>query len=299
MQRLTALIAGFAFLTATAESGAQMPDWSEFRDLEGNVYYYDRAGKIRIIEKTGDSLRPVTADGIEYHLNRGLTCLQEKKIPQGLAVLKSILAMKPVNSLVQDAQVKSAAAINRLKKREMDRFDMYSERSCLLMYKDEGVTHVMNDHAGYSFETRGDIGLIRTRERRALDYEYHGSLWGVRTRAKDRAAGGYDLIVAVDFERFKGPVRDMDEAMGRMARVTGFGAVERKTIEKNDRRLIMNFTSASSLSGYDGVFMRGNYLFMVRVACNGTLYESNGELMKAIIMSFSTLPHDSIRDGAR
>ena len=95
---------------------AQMPDWKYFRDREGNIYFIDQAGKIRITNVRKYLHKPVSARGIDYYLEYGAELINEHRPIEGLSVLKSICALKSDNNRIYQAQVKATQLIMKLKK---------------------------------------------------------------------------------------------------------------------------------------------------------------------------------------
>lgn len=152
----------FAFSTFLV---AQMPDWKYFRDREGNTYFFDQAGKIRITSMKQYRYRAVSPRGIDYYLEYGTELINEHHPIEGLSVLKSICALKNDNNRIYQAQVKAADLIMKLKKRNGPRFTSMNESASLMIYTVDDGIEIINDQMMYSFKVPGRVDVVRKVDR--------------------------------------------------------------------------------------------------------------------------------------
>lgn len=271
---------------------AQMPDWKYFRDREGNTYFIDQAGKIRITDVKEYRYRPVSSRGIDYYLNYGTTLIQDHRLEEGLSVLKSICALPVDNNRIYQAQVKSMELINALKRRNGPRFEALNESASLILFIRDDVTHVINDQMYYSFRVPWTIGVIRKRDRgrTGVDYRYSGVQFGLRrSGAKGAQIGEFDMLMAVDSEKFSVAIKNIDDAADKWKWNIGYDGLVRKVVSQEDNRLIYQFRSSGPaiFAGLEGIFLNENYTHCVRIVSSEQGYRENREFMRNLIESFT------------
>lgn len=273
---------------------AQMPDWKYFRDREGNTYFIDQAGKIRITDVKEYRYRPVSSHGIDYYLNYGTTLIQDHRLDEGLSVLKSICALPVDNNRIYQAQVKAVELINALKRKNGPRFAALNESASLILFKKDGVTNIINDQMHYSFGVPCSIGVIRKRDRgrAGVDYRYSGVQFGLQMDdARGAKAGKYDMLMAVDSEKFSVPIKNIDDAADKWKWNIGYDGLAREVVAKDDRRLIYRFRSSGPaiFAGLEGIFLNGVYTHCVRIVASESEYGANREFMRNLMEGFNTV----------
>ena len=270
---------------------AQMPDWKYFRDREGNTYFIDQAGKIRITDVRGYRYRPVSSRGIDFYLNYGTTLIQDHRLAEGLSVLKSICALPVDNNRTYQAQVKAMELINTLKRRNGPRFEALNESASLILFKKDDVTNIINDQMLYSFRVPCRIGVIRKRDRAqaGVDYRYSGVQFGLqRSGDKDAQAGEFDMLMAVDSEKFSVAIKNIADAADTWKWNIGYDGLAREIVAQDDSRLIYQFKSGGPVifAGLEGIFLNENYTHCVRIVSSESGYRANREFMRNLMESF-------------
>lgn len=273
---------------------AQMPDWKYFRDREGNTYFIDQAGKIRITDVREYRYRPVSSRGIDYYLNYGTTLIQDHRLPEGLSVLKSICALPVDNNRTYQAQVKAMKLINTLKRRNGPRFAALNESASLILFKKDDITNVVNDQMFYSFRAPCRIRVIRKRDRAkaGVGYRYSGVQFGVQTSGgKDAQAGEFDMLMAVDSEKFSVTIKNIAAAADTWKWNIGYDGLAREVVTRDDNRLIYQFKSSAPVifAGLEGIFLNKNYTHCVRIVSSESGYRANREFIRSLMESFKTV----------
>lgn len=268
---------------------SQMPDWKFFRDRQGNTYYIDQAGKIRITSVAEYDYRAVSPRGIDYYLNYGTTLIQDRRILEGLTVLKSIRALPADNARIEQAQVRATELINTLKRRNGPRFAAQNEAASLMFIESEGGVRVINDRMFYSFRGPAVLSVIRKNNRAGLDYRYEGVLFGARNAP---AAGGeskaYDFLIAVDSERYAVRFKNIDQAIQLWRGIIGYDGLERRTIDTGEDRIVYEFSNRGEprYNGVEAIFINGKFTHCARVISSDTGYRVGGVMMNDVMKSF-------------
>ncbi len=273
---------------------AQMPDWKYFRDREGNTYFIDQAGKIHITDVREYRYRPVTPRGIDYYLNYGTTLIKDHRLAEGLSVLKSICALPVDNNRTYQAQVKAMELVNMLKKRNGPRFTALNESASLILFMVDDVTKIINDHMFYSFQVPCRIHVVRTRDRAqaGVDYRYSGIQFGLQTTGgRDRQAGEFDMLMAVDSEKFSVQLKNITDAVEKWKWNIGYDGLVREELARSEDRLLYQFRSSGPVifTGMEGIFVNKNYTHCVRIVSSEAGYRVNRELMRKVMESFRTV----------
>ena len=281
----------FFLITCIFSLLAQMPDWKYFRDREGNTYFIDQAGKIRITDVKEYRYRPVSSRGIDYYLNYGTTLIQDHRLDEGLSVLKSICALPVDSNRTYQAQVKAMELINTLKRRNGPRFEALNESASLILFKQDDVTHIINDQMYYSFKVPCRIGVIRKRDRAraGVDYRYSGVQFGLqRSDAGGAQAGEFDMLMAVDSEKFSVAIKNIGDAADKWKWNIGYDGLTREVVTQDGGRLIYQFRSGGPVifAGLEGIYLNGNYTHCVRIVSSEPGYRSNREFMLSLMESF-------------
>jgi hypothetical protein len=273
---------------------AQMPDWKYFRDREGNTYFIDQGGKIHITDVREYRYRPVTPRGIDYYLNYGTTLIKDHRLAEGLSVLKSICALPVDNNRTYQAQVKAMELVNTLMKRNGPRFTALNESASLILFTVGDVTKIINDHMLYSFQVPCKINVVRKRDRAqaGVDYRYSGIQFGVQTTGvRNRQAGEFDMLMAVDSEQFTVKLKNIADAVEKWRWNIGYDGLVREELARSEDRLLYQFRSSGPVifAGMEGIFVNKNYTHCVRIISSEAGYGVNRELMRKVIESFRTV----------
>ncbi|MBN2158856.1 MAG: hypothetical protein JW807_05630 [Spirochaetes bacterium] len=281
----------FIILAGSLALISQMPDWKYFRDREGNTYFIDQAGKIRIINMPEYRYRPVSVRGIDYYLNYGSSLLKEHRPVEALSVLKSIRALPAENNRIYRAQVKATEIMETMKRRNGPRYAAMDEEASLILYRGNGVIEVINDHMRYSFRVPGEVTVVRKkiRGKAGVEYRYEGVLFGVR---KTEAAGeGFDYLMAVDSERYGVRYRDLAEAENIWKGNIGHEGLSRETLARDEGRVLYSFRNSGTprYAGIEGFFVNGRYGHYARLIASEEAFAENRESMRKIIESFKVV----------
>lgn len=270
----------------------QMPDWKYFKDRQGNTYFLDRAGKIRITNLKRYGYRPVSASGIDYYIEYATSLIQEHRPLEGISVLKSICALPSDNNRVLQAQVRATEILNTLKKKNGPRYSAMNESASLIIFSNDGATTVINDLMRYTFQAPGRIDVVRKRDRAGSEYRYSGIQFGARASRNAAAPGdAYDFLIAVDSEKFSVPIRDLSHAVEQWRGNVGDQGLTRQVLEQKDDRVIYLFRSGDrpGYTGIEGIYVIGCYSHYVRLIASDSGYREDGGIMRKIIGGFRTV----------
>lgn len=293
MQRLAVIYRVILFAGSLALI-SQMPDWKYFRDREGNTYFIDQAGKIRIISTPEYRYRPVSARGIDYYLNYGSSLIKEHRPVEALSVLKSIRALPADNNRIYRAQVKATELMETMKKRNGPRYAAMDESASLALFKADGAVEIINDYMRYSFSVPGEVTVVRkkTRGRAGIEYRYEGVLFGVRKAGS--AGEGFDFLMAVDSERYGVRYKNLGEAENTWKGNIGYEGLTRDTLARDDNHVLYQFRNSSTprYQGIEGFYTNGKYSHYARVIASESGFTAGRELMRKVMESFRvvTLP---------
>ena len=279
-------------LLSSAVLLAQMPDWKFFRDREGNTYFIDQGGKIRITDSTEHPYRAVSPRGIDYYLNYGITLINDHRVHEGLTVLKSIRALPGDSGRIVQAQVKATEVINSLKRRNGPRFVEQNDDASLMFIESDGGVRAINDRMFYSFRVPAGLAVVRKTARGRAEYRYEGVLFGAyRARSGAGDPNAYDFLIAVDSEKYAVRFRDIDHAAEHWRGRAGYGGIERSVLLKRDDRIVYSFTNMSGprYAGLEAVFVNGKFTHCARLITSEAGYRELGPKMEAVVASFSVV----------
>lgn len=269
----------------------QMPDWKFFRDREGNTYFIDQAGKIRLTAVKQYRYKAVSPRGIDYYLEYGAELIREHRPVEGLSVLKSIRALPNDNNRIYRAQVKAAELILGLKKRNGSRFDSMNESASLMFVQADGGIEIINDLMRYSLRTPGPVEVIRKVDRGGMDYRYAGILLGVLPVGAGDGRGGqaaYEMLVAVDTEKFAVSFKNISEAVEKWKGNIGYEGLIREVLTQDGARHISLFRNGGEprYAGIEGIFLNGTYSHYVRIITSEAAYGAQEKRMRTIMEGF-------------
>jgi hypothetical protein len=273
---------------------SQMPDWKFFKDREGHTYFIDRAGKITIADVEKYRYKPVSAGAIDYYLHYGITLVNDHRLIEGLSVLKSILALPADSNRIYTAQVQASETIHSLKKREGTRFSVLDESASLMLLRRDSLIRIINDHMFYSLNVPAEIEIIRVRMRGGVDYRYSGVMIGIRQperRSAEPSNGVYDVLLAIDGEKFSVRFKTLSEAVERWRYNLGFDNFQRTKVSSSGTRVVYHFRKNGSavLEGMEVIVINGCFSYCIRLVTSGSSYEANKGLMEKIVDDFCAI----------
>jgi hypothetical protein len=125
----------------------------------------------------------------------------------------------------------------------------------------------------------------------AKGYIYYGILLGVRFSDDAQGSGrkpGYDLLVAVDSERFPYGAASADKLERSWRKNLGYDTFTRTVQERNAERTIYSFIDAGDprYSGFEGFFVRDTYGYCVRTISTKQIFDSRREWIAALMRGF-------------
>ncbi len=266
-----------------------MPDWSFFRDRDGNRYFYDKAGKIRITSIPQYNVTPVSGDGIDYYLNLGIELSDSGDYLRGLTILKSIIAMPVKNNRIYTASSMAVKTVSILEKKHGVRFKMMDEDACLLFFREDNIFTFINERMRYSLSVPGKIELINKRDRGADLYRYMGVKLGVNLKNANEKKS-YDFIIAIDSEKFGKKISFVSEyknyVQGRIPR-------ERTTLDiisSDELSMWYSFKNSDPrVAGVFGFVINGRFGYSIRILCSEKKYISLKKIIQSITESFKTV----------
>jgi hypothetical protein len=277
------------FLSFNFLSYAQMPDWTLIIDTDNNRYYIDKNGKIWTSGKPEFDYKPVSAEGIEYYLNQGIELIKDHNKAEGLTLLKSIMAFPAKNDIVYKAQVKASKQINDLIKTEGTRYNDLNEQASLLLFKNNSSITLINDKMRYSINAPEFIKIISSRNRQKLEYNYNGILLGYRFTKENsgdtKGYTGYDLLIAIDSEKFPYNIKDLENYKDGWRKRTGNDTLERSLVRKNSAQIVNIYrdTHPPYYSGFEVMYIKNNFGYYLKAITSQELFQKyKTEITKAI-----------------
>jgi hypothetical protein len=275
---------------------SQMPDWTMIRDRDGNKFYMDRNGKIWTSGEPDFRYRPVSIEGLDYYLHQAVALIKNRHMEEGLTLLKSIMALPSGNAAIYDAQVKASREINRLIKKEGIRYRAFNAKAALLLYREGGRLTIVNDRMPCSVRLPASSDILRFRVRENERYGHHGLLVGVNLKEGGAVRNGefrrFDLLLAMDGERFRSPVGHLRKLEEHWRQVLGPDTFAREVLEEKEDRIVYRFRDRGSpaYAGYEGFFLNGNLGFCVRIISDGAGFPARADEMRSIMESFRLQP---------
>lgn len=293
----------FAYvLFSSVPVAAQMPDWTLLTDKDGNKFYMDKNGKIWTSGKPDFNYKPVSIEGLDYYLNQGIELIQNHYKTEGLTLLKSILALPVKNNVIYKAQIKASGEIRNLLKNEGSRFKKLNEDASLLTYRENSFITLINDNMYYSIQCPSSVKIISRRIRIKNNYRYYGLLMGIRFQTPERTEKrtqnpdkaetytGYDLLMAIDSERFPDIIRRAETIENHWRNRLGSDTLKREIIIKNNDRIIYSYRDTHSpyYSGTEGFYKKNNFGYFVKTITGDKKYRDYEDKILEIINSFKT-----------
>jgi len=266
----------------------QMPDWKLFRDNDGNTYYIDPDYRIHITGNPEYIDKPVSSAGIDYYLHHALDLIERHKYVEGVTILKSIMALEETDGAVYRARIKASGIINGLAKKYGERYDgIDKSASLLIIRKNKDTIGIINDRMNYSLAIPGEVRVIRKKTREKGEYRYCGLSMGIRLK-KERAGGApgdFDMIIAIDAERYSVQVRDINRGEEIWRYNLGHDVFVRKEIVKGDRTIMYRINKADTpvLWGYELIGINKKIIYIVRMISAAEISKMNDDFMISVM----------------
>ena len=263
-----------------------MPDWSFFKDGDGNSYYIDNAGKIIASGEAGTIYR-ISVRGLDYYTAQAEELILRHHAVDGLLILKTILAMPPADQRIVDAQKKAASNLNSLKQRHGNRFADMNRLASPLIYENGKTAVIVHDIMFYSLSIPYGFDIIKNKWRMLHNYCYNGLSIGVRMQ--DGGKKGYDFLLAVDSEKFA-------LKPDRITRLEEYWDIRlfaknmnRSEIFRDEKKVVYSFTAGSppSFTGFESIVKNGNFGYIIRAIAPAQKDGAVNEAMRNAVTGFS------------
>jgi len=280
----------FVLLIATISSG-QMPGWKFFLDGDGNSYFLDRNGKIYITTPVNKSMQPISVKGLDFYVSSIEDLLKSHRTVDALRLIKTILAMNPVDNRIVLAQQKVSLVKQRIIKRNGSRYAVLNRKASPLLYSDEsGIVTIMNENMHYSLGLKGMVTVIKNNIRSRPSYWYHGIMLGISFE-KSKGNALFDCLMAVDAEKFAVTIRDvqwLEKSWDQ--RILPFSG-KKEGILKGEKAFLYSLTGSqtdkqkAAFSGYEGYIVNGKYGYTFRIIAPAGRMAALNEQLKALAFS--------------
>lgn len=278
-----------AIILTTSSLFSQLPGWRTVTDRDGNRFHVDTRGKIRTSGKPDNSFQTVSIEGLDYYLNQGIELINQHHIPEGLTLLKSILALPRNDDRIFHAQSRAAGEINRIKRREGPRFLKYDEKSSLILIRADDKFSMTNLRMKYSITIPYHATVIRETIRNRLNYRYSGILMGIVFKKPEPAHGNvikqFDALLAIDSEEFKSIISHVATLKKHRENLLGEDIYSRTMVHSQDDAYIFRIT-ADRLQGFEGYYVRGHLGYLVRIIAPANFTSSDEKKIVLFLKNF-------------
>ena len=269
-------------------SHAQMPDWSFFRDRDGNRYYFDQQGIIHVTISPGNRFIPVNPRSIDYHIHHGMELLRSGYKVEGVTVLKSIIALPTSDNRVLMARERAVKALGELQKRDGPRYTELYRSASPVLYRIGTRVRVINEEMRYSLDLPVNAVILKKKIRRKGKYTYFGITLGAGwsgDRERKEEGGGYRFLIAVDSERYPVDISGLERAEENWRHKALHEGVDMVQVSRNRSHAIYEFKSGEApfYSGFEGVYLNGSYTLLVRLITPAERFSSNREDMRNVM----------------
>ena len=260
---------------------SQMPDWTYFRDREGNKYYFDEAFKIVITDEPAFNYPPVSEPGIDYYYNTGIDYVKKGEIAKGLYFFKSILALKSQNNRVRKIQISSSEQIRLLSKKQGTRMDGYDKASTLAIINADNRFLIINEKLFYNLELPFRPVIIR--EGWKYSDRGYGLKFGVNTGGSSTKT--YDYIVGLETKLLPYSTETIDQVEQIWLNEVGPDAFSRVLFSETKNRRIYKYKypGDSPFLGYEGIYAGKGMVHLVRIMYHEKMEDSIKESVEKII----------------
>lgn len=255
----------------------QLPGWILTKDRDGNSYYIDARGKIWTSGIPEFTYKAVSPNGLEYYLNHGLQLIKNHYIAEGINILNSILSLPPLNQDIYSAQSIASKEINRIKKREGQRFKKHIEKYPILFYKINNEVCIQNQIIPYVIKIEATTTILHISNRKKHNYQYQGLMAGLLFTSHISEEKKYEALLAIDSEQFKSIFSSVDELINHWQFSMGQDVFARKLILKEKHKMIneIHHNAHPHFTGFEGFFINGHNGHIVRIIFSPSIYEEN------------------------
>lgn len=261
-----------------------MPDWTFFKDREGNEYYYDGAFKIQITDEPDFNYPPVSERGIEYYYNSGLEYLGRGEVVKGLYFFKSIMALKEQNNRLRKIQINTSDQINSLEKRHGTRMTAFDRESAVLILNEGNSYRLINEKLFYALTLPARPWIIKNR------WKYSGKGYGLQfgINIDKSEKSGYDFIAGVETRILPFAVDTADQAERIWVKDLGPDAFSRELIQGSaDKKIyIYKYPGDSPFRGYEGIFINRNTMHLVRIMYHENMHSTVEQIVQELMSGF-------------
>ncbi len=276
-------------LVLTIEAFGQMPGWKFFLDGDGNTYFLNKNKKIFITSEIKRMSQPVTVRGLEYYLAAVKDLIKNHRNADALRIVKTILAMKPLDQRVITAQQKAILFKHFISRQQGTRYaGINREASPLIFRNSPDKTILLNENMHYSLETMGILTLLKNTKRRKPSYYYQGILMGVSFEPlKEGDSTLFDCLFAIDAERFAIEINDIDEFEKSWYHRNFLAAGKREAILRGEKASLYRFLIKGSISytGYEGFIINGRFGYFFRIIAPGDKKSALEKKLKSLALS--------------
>ncbi len=276
------------FLVCAGSLFGQMPDWSFFRDREGNSYYYTSSGRIIVTGKVEKKRFVVSAEGIDYYLALARRLAGEGRPGDALAICHGILALKDSNMRIRDAAAGASQLMRELQLRHGDRYPNMRYHASLYLYREGGRTVIIDEEFRHSLGLTIEPRILSVSDRRGQRYAHRGLRMGVDLPASKPAREGFDLLLAIDAERFAGPLRNADQLITHWELRRGKSNWKREVLSRDEYNVLVRYTiPGEGTTGLERYHVMGRYGYCVRLLTTEDIWNERSDELEEIVTSWS------------
>ena len=252
---------------------AQMPNWKYFCDIEGNVYYFDDAGRPKVVlnnetlnKNFDENFIIVSLAGMEYYMAKAEEYFLDLNYVPALTIIKSVLSMPDNDSRIVNAKKECIKLAEKIKKKIGTRIIQEERKIVFFGYKIKENTVIFVTPMQLKITLNDcEVKLIRQRQLET-DYKYSGFTLALQ---KDNVK----VLLAADSEEY---------VMQRRLRLSNFKtnfyanlpAWSMKSLFKSspsskDEFEISEFTFSrnKNFAGYEKIGVNKNIGYCVRLIC--------------------------------
>ncbi len=264
---------------------SQMPDWTFFKDREGNEYYYDGAFKIRITDEPDFNYPPISERGIDFYYNSGLEYMGRGEVVKSLYFFKSILALKQQNNRLRKIQINTADQIKSLEKRHGTRMAVFDRESTLLILKEGASFRLINEKLFYALTLPARPGIIRKGWK--YSEKGYGLQFGINLDKSEKS--GYDFVTGVETRILPFIVDTADQAERIWVQDLGPDAFSRELLQNSAHSKVYSFRYAgdSPFRGYEGIFVNRDTIHLVRIMYHENLQSLVEQVVQDMMSGFT------------
>ena len=264
---------------------AQMPEWQPFKDRAGNLYFFDRAGKIFITDEAAYPDRTVSPDGVEYYYHLAAECIRTGNYTDGLSLLKAIQYLTDRDERIRGFREKASRDITYLQMKHGTRFDEMNRNACPVVYKENGIITLVNEPMDYSICCQGELNVLRINRRFDGKSELYGMTLGLSAKAKEK---GYDCLLAIETEKDHIIWRNLQEVEEKFRFRQGSDMLKREQIARTASRVVYSFTmhGKPDISGFECITWSGRSAHIARIIAPSGSFGAMRPFMEKVVNDF-------------